>query len=423
MKNNEFYYAFNILMKVNFEGKKSNELLNEIRDNKKISYISEIVYGVLENRIYLDHIIKNSSKKFPNKKARTILQIGLYNIRFLNKKNYAIVNNLVEFTKGISRGDSGYINAILRRAIDDKSLWNIEETDKYKYLSIKYSTSLDIVRYLIDCYDFNFVEKLLESNNKNPVFSIRVNNLKCNKIKLVNMLSDRFILRESKISNNSLIVENPNSILETEAFKKGYFIIQSEASSLVCDILDPLENSEILDLCAAPGTKTSNICQITKNSSKIIANDISKSKNYLIEDNIKRLGLRNIKITNYDASEMIDEFKNRFDYVLCDLPCAGLGLMGRKPEIRYNRKLEDIIELSKLQRKILNNAVMYLKVGGILVFSTCSLGKLENEDNFKFINNKSFMKNIKIENNEYIELNAVDNHTDGFFMAKFIKQR
>lgn len=127
------------------------------------------------------------------------------------------------------------------------------------------------------------------------------------------------------------------------------------------EVLDPKENTKILDLCAAPGTKTSYLAEYTKNTAKIVANDLAKSKNKLILENIERLGLKNISLTNYDASSFVEEFKDEFDYVLVDAPCSGLGVVGRKPEIRYNRSKETIVRLANLQREILENALKYLK--------------------------------------------------------------
>ena len=187
------------------------------------------------------------------------------------------------------------------------------------------------------------------------------------------------------------------------------------------EILDPKENTKILDLCAAPGTKTSYIGEYTKNKADIIANDISKDKLPLIKENIDRLGLENIELTSFDASIFKKEYENAFDYVLVDAPCSGLGVMGRKPEIRYNRTMEDIKNLAKLQRDILDQAIKYLKKDGILVYSTCTVGNIENKDNFSYLSGKDDLNIIPIDGKDYIEyVNYIDK-TDGFFISKFKK--
>lgn len=174
-------------------------------------------------------------------------------------------------------------------------------------------------------------------------------------------------------------------------------------------------------MCAAPGTKTSFLAELCENSSKIIANDISFNKLSKINENIKRLNLKNIEITNFDATLLKEDYKEKFDYILCDLPCSGLGVMDRKPEIRYNRTMEDVKNLSKLQKNILDRAFLYLKQGGTLVFSTCTIGNIENKDNFTYLSKKKRLKNIKINEKEYIEFNSFEDDTDGFFITKFEK--
>jgi 16S rRNA (cytosine967-C5)-methyltransferase len=177
-----------------------------------------------------------------------------------------------------------------------------------------------------------------------------------------------------------------------------------------------------LDLCAAPGTKTTYIGEYTNDRAKIIANDISESKNHLIRENIERLKLNNIIITNFDAARLKEEYIEKFDYILCDAPCSGLGVMGKKPEIRYNRNIEDIKELSKLQRDILDSAVKYLKKGGFLVYSTCTLGYEENIKNFNYLMDMKELKNCPISGKKYLEYANHIDHTDGFFIAKFEKK-
>lgn len=423
----DFKLILDGLYKILYKNEKSTDIINEISKNvDDISYITKNIYGVLENKLYLEYILKKLSKIKLNKldkNVKIILLIGLYNIHFLDRKNYAIVNELVNLTKNVSFRSKSFVNAILRSFIRDEenlSKINIKNEDEYK--SIKYSMPLWIIKYLNDSYGKSYTDKFLKSLNKERNLSIRINKTKTDKEKLKKLLKDRsYILEDSKISDLSLIVKNPKGLAETEEFKKGLFTIQSEGSIKVCEILNPKKNSNILDMCAAPGTKTSYLAELCENSSKIIANDISFNKLSKINENIKRLNLKNIEITNFDATLLKEDYKEKFDYILCDLPCSGLGVMDRKPEIRYNRTMEDVKNLSKLQKNILDRAFLYLKPGGRLVFSTCTIGNIENKDNFTYLSKKKRLKNIKINAKEYIEYNSFEDETDGFFITKFEK--
>ena len=423
----DFKLILDGLYKILYKNEKSTDIINEISKNiEDISYITKNIYGVLENKLYLEYILKKLSKIKLNKldkNVRLILLIGLYNIHFLDRKNYAIVNELVNLTKKISFRSKAFVNAILRSFIrDEENLSRINIKDEDEYKSIKYSMPLWIIKYLNDSYGKAYTDKFLKSLNKEKNLSIRINKIKTNRDDLKKSLEEKsYIIEKSKISDFSLIVKNPKALASTEEFKNGLFTIQAEGSIKVCEILNPKKNSNILDICAAPGTKTSFLAELCENSSKIIANDLSFNKLSKIKENIKRLGLKNIEIKNFDASILKEEYKEKFDYILCDLPCSGLGVMDRKPEIRYNRTMEDLIKLSKLQKNILDKAFLYLKNGGILLFSTCTIGNIENLDNFTYLSKKKRLKNIKINGKEYIEYNTFEDETDGFFLTKFEK--
>lgn len=423
----DFKLILDGLYKILYKNEKSTDIINEISKNvEDISYITKNIYGILENKLYLEYILKKLSKIKLNKldkNVKIILLIGLYNIHFLDRKNYAIVNELVNLTNKVSFRSKSFVNAILRSFIrDEENLAKINIKNEDEYRSIKYSMPLWIIKYLNDSYGKAYTDNFLKSLNKERNLSIRINKTKTDKANLKKLLKDcGYILEDSKISDLSLIVKNPKGLASKDEFKKGLFTIQSEGSIKVCEILNPGENSNILDICAAPGTKTSFLAELCENSSKIIANDISFNKLSKINENIDRLDLKNIEITNFDASILKEEYKEKFDYILCDLPCSGLGVIDRKPEIRYNRTMEDVKNLSKLQKNILDKAFLYLKPGGKLVFSTCTIGNIENRDNFTYLSKKKRLKNIKINKKEYIEYNSFEDETDGFFITKFEK--
>ncbi len=419
--------AYNILYKVTNEEAKSNDEINKIVDQaSNLAFITKNVYGVLENKIYIDYMIRKLSTvrlKKIHPSVLVILEIGIYNIHFLNTKDYAIVNDLVDLTKKKNKRSSGFVNAILRNFIrDEEDIAKIKESDDIKSLSIRYSLPEELTRYIFENYGMDYSKNFLRYINNEQVISIRVNNLKTNKDSLRDLLIEKgFEIEDGHLSKNALKILNPAGLVNTSEFKEGLFTIQQEGSMKTVEILEPKENSKILDLCAAPGTKTSYIGEYTKNKADIIANDISKEKISLIKENIARLGLENIELTSCDASVFKKEYENTFDYVLVDAPCSGLGVMGRKPEIRYNRTMVDIKTLARLQRDILDQAIKYLKKEGILVYSTCTVGNIENKDNFSYLSGKDDLNIIPIDGKDYIEyVNYIDK-TDGFFISKFKK--
>lgn len=418
---------FNSLSNIVYKDKKSNDEINCLSDKaSNLSYITKVIYGVLENKIYLDYMIDKLSKiklKKIHKNVLLILEIGIYNIHFLETKDYATVDKLVDLTKKKNKRSAGFVNAILRNFIrNEKEISKIKISDDLKSLSVRYSMPYDITKYIFDNYGMDYTKEFLRYANKESKLSIRVNITKTNVESLKKDLeSIGYEVGESKISEHALIVTNPNGLVSTNLFENGLFTIQQEASMKTVEVLNPKHNSNILDICAAPGTKTTYIAEYTENTGKILANDISFNKLDLIMENINRLGLRNIELTNFDARVYKDEYKEKFDYILVDAPCSGLGVMARKPEIRYNRSLEDIRKLAELQREIITNAVKYLKVGGVLVYSTCTIGNIENKENFDYIKKMENMEVIPIDGKDYIEFVSFKENTDGFFISKFKK--
>ena len=418
---------FNSLSNIVYKDKKSNDEINYLSDKaSNLSYITKVIYGVLENKIYLDYMIDKLSKiklKKIHKNVLLILEIGIYNIHFLETKDYATVDKLVDLTKKKNKRSAGFVNAILRNFIRNEiEISKIKISDDLKSLSVRYSMPYDITKYIFDNYGMDYTKEFLRYANEESKLSIRVNTTKIDADSLKKDLeSIGYTVKDSKISKNALIVDNPNGLVSTNLFENGLFTIQQEASMKTVEVLNPQHNSNILDICAAPGTKTTYIAEYTENTGKILANDISFNKLDLILENINRLDLRNIELTNFDARVYKDGYKEKFDYILVDAPCSGLGVMARKPEIRYNRSLEDIKKLAELQREIITNAVKYLKVGGVLVYSTCTIGNIENKENFDYIKKMENMEVVPINGKNYIEFVSFKENTDGFFISKFKK--
>ncbi|MFM1538890.1 16S rRNA (cytosine(967)-C(5))-methyltransferase RsmB [Helcococcus bovis] len=419
--------AVTTLKEVIYNDSFSNEVIAlNIKRIDKIdhNFYRQLVYGVLENLYYLDHIIEKLSSiklKKIDKNIINILRIGIYELKFLNNENYASINEAVKLAKKFNFKSKNFVNAILRnfdRDVEQLSKVNIENVDE-RY-SIQYSVNIEIIKYIKKYYP-NYLE-IIESFNNVPSFSIRVNTMLISKMDLRRKLELLgFTIRESKISKDSLIVENAFNMTELDEFKNGLFTIQDQASILVSEVLNPSENSKVLDLCAAPGSKSTHLLQIMNDTGMIYSNDISKNKLNKIKENFERLKLKNYKIINFDATEYIEDFEGEFDYILVDAPCSGIGVIKRKPEIKLKKSLDEINALSKIQRNILSNAYKYLKKGGIIVYSTCTIGNVENVDIIdKFLNENNDMKIVKINDKDYIQL-LPDTDNDGFFICKMVK--
>lgn len=406
----------------------SNEIIAlNIKKLNKIdhNFYRQLVYGVIENLYYLDYIIgKISSVKLKkiDKNILNILRLGIYELRFLNNENYASINEAVKLSKKFNYKSKNFVNAILRnfdRDIENLSIVNIKDIDE-RY-SIQYSINIELIRYIKKYYD-NYLE-IIESFNKVPSFSIRVNTMLTSKEDLREILKLKgYIVDESKISKDSLIVENPSNMTDLEEFKNGLFTIQDQASILVSEILNPSENSNVLDLCAAPGSKSTHLLQIMNDKGLIYSNDISKNKLNKIKENFDRLKFKNYKIINFDATQVIENFEEKFDYILVDAPCSGIGVIKRKPEIKLKKTMDEINSLSLIQSSILSNAYKYLKKGGFIVYSTCTIGNVENLDIIdKFLNENNDMKIVEINGKNYIQL-LPDTDNDGFFICKIAKR-
>lgn len=383
----------------------------------------QLIYGVIENVKYIDYVIQKYSKMKLRKldeKVLNILRIAVYELKFLKSKKYAVINEAVNNTKKVNFKAKNMVNAILRNIDRDKNSFDINVKDNDEKLSIKYSVSLELVKYIKKNYD-NY-EKIIASFTDKSNLSIRVNTNQIEKKELKETLEKKgFSVLTSDLTNNALIIENPSGLFDISEFLEGKFTVQDEASILVSEILNPKKNSLVLDLCAAPGFKSTHLLQIMENQGKVVSNDISLNKMDKIKENFERLKLTNFEITNYDATEFINDFENKFDYILVDAPCSGLGVIKRKPEIKINRSIKDIKSLVKIQQDILHKSYKYLKSGGYIVYSTCTIGDLENKFVVNdFIKRNKDIKFVDINGSNYIEILPDSNH-DGFFICKMKK--
>lgn len=445
MTRNAREVALNMLIDIDEKGAYSNIALNKIgRENlSKLdeNFVREMVYGVVENRLYLDWVIKKFSK-IKLKKIEPIileiLRIGVYQVVLMDKiPDSAAVNESVKLAKKYSHsGSAKYVNGLLRNVSRNKdSIREIDLEDKKEYLRIKYSHPEWMINRWLGEFGEEFTEDLCRANNTRPKLNIRINTLKIKREQLKSILESKgYIVSNTNYASDGLIIENPQGIIDTEEFKDGFFIIQDESSMLVSQILDPKEGSLVLDLCSAPGGKTTHIAQKMNNHGKILARDIYEHKLKLVQENSNRLGIDIIKTEKFDSIELDENLIEKVDYALIDAPCTGLGMIRRRPEIKWNRTENDIANMSDIQYKILKNASKYLKPGGTLVYSTCSIEREENIDIInKFISENEDFKLVSVDNlldskenvstakDGYIELFPHIHGTDGFFVAKLLK--
>ena len=414
------------LFEIEKNGAYSNiELNNQINKNEPNSpaFVRELVYGVLENKIYLDYILDiliPSGLRQVKTSDITILRMGIYQIAFMNSvPEYAAVNESVSMAKKFCKGRDSFINGVLRGYIKKKDTIKLPKKDEdlVGYLSIKYSFLPWIVELWISQYGAEDAEKILCASNEKPNLTIRINQLKTDRSTLKKILIELgFSAIESTLSDKVLIVSG-SGILETQVYKDGLFSVQDEASVIAIETLGPKENEIVADVCAAPGGKSLAIAELMGNKGKIYSMDIYDHKLSLIEGEAKRLGISIINVLNHDGQIPEESLINKCNKVLVDGPCSGLGVIRKKPEIKYKTITDDGVALGEKQLQILSVASKYLLDGGTLLYSTCTINKIENESviehflninkNFDLVEKKQFLPNI--------------DGTDGFFICKMKK--
>jgi len=426
--------ALKILVKVNEENAYSNiildEYLNENREklNKKdINLISEIVYGTVTWRLTIDYIIQKYSKiklKKMSSWVLNILRMGVYQIIFLDKiPKSAAVNESVNLSKKYAYKSTGLINAILRKIekSDYEEIYIISEP--ISKLSKLYSMPEWLMEELLKEYSIQVVEKICKFSNEKPKITIRINTLKISQEEFINQLKEREIEYEEAEIKNFINLKNVKNIGQLDLFKDGFFTVQDLGAGKIGFVLNPKSNDTVLDACSAPGGKTTHLAELMNNKGEIIACDIHEHRIKLVEENANRLGINIIDTQIHDASILKEEYIEKFDKILLDVPCLGFGVMKRKPDIKWQRKKEDLEEISKIQFKILNVCSKYLKTGGELVYSTCSILKNENENIIRKwldVANVEKCNKYKI---EYEEKILPSEKSDGFYICKINKNK
>ena len=376
--------AINLISQVD-KGAYSNIALNETFktldiNSKEKTFITEIFYGVLRNKKFLDYIIERYTKEIKKEWIRNLLRISIYQITFMNSDNKGVVWEATELTKKkYGMTISKFINGTLRNYLRNKDT-ELKRLDDEKNYEVLYSIPKWFYDTLEKQYGDNNLKKAITSLKKIPYLSVRVNKLKYSEEKFEEFLKEKDIQIIKKV--DTVYYVNSGLIINSEEFKTGKIIAQDASSYLAAKNLGAMPNELVLDICAAPGGKTAVLAEEMKNSGEVIAIDVHQHKIKLIDTNMKKLGIDIVKAIVMDAKN-VNKQGRKFDKILVDVPCSGYGVIRKKPEILYSKNRENIEELAKLQLEILNSAADILKEGGELIYSTCTITDKENTNNIK----------------------------------------
>ncbi len=420
--------ALNTLYKIEIGEGYSNITLNkELTKAKALSkndkaLVSQLVYGVITWKLTLDTIIRRYSSIRLKKISSwiiNILRMGIYQICYLDKiPESAAVNESVKLAKKYGHEASAkFVNAILRKIEKNEieKLLDYIKEQKLTYeeeLSITTSHPLWLVEKLLEEFaDKDFVKGLLEANNQNPRIALRANRLKITRDNLVKLLIENGVDAESGNLSDSIFIIGYTNLDDSLC------VVQDEAAQLSVLKLNPKENDIVLDACSSPGGKTTYIAELMNNKGIVDAWDIHEHRVELVKNACQTQEVTIVNTSVMDASEYNENLKEKYDKILLDVPCSGLGVIRKKPDIKWSRNEEELKDIVVIQKEILNTCSKYLKVGGTLVYSTCTVLKEENENQVeKFLEEH---KDFRLE--EEIKLYPNINNTDGFYIARLTR--
>ena len=427
------YVAMKLISFVD-KGSYSNIVLNDAFKEfyltaKEKAFITEIFYGVLRNKNFLDYMIEKNTKVIKKEWIRNLLRISIYQLTFMSSDAKGVVWEATEIAKKHGIAISKFINGTLRNYLRNKDL-EIKKLHDEKNYEILYSIPQYFCDILEKQYGSENLNQAIISLKKIPYLSVRVNKLKYSEEEFEEFLKEKDIQIIKKV--DTVYYVNSGLIINSKEFKEGKIIAQDASSYLAAKNLGVKPNELVLDICAAPGGKTAVLAEEMKNKGEIIAIDIHQHKKKLIEENMKKLGIDIVKATVLDARN-VNKQGRKFDKILVDVPCSGYGVIRKKPEILYTKNRENVEELASLQLEILNSAADILKDGGELIYSTCTIISQENTENVeKFLNErKEFkVKALNIPENvsgeydklEGFSINYKEEIMDNFYIIKLVKE-
>lgn len=425
--NKELNISYEILKKVcidkSYVSIELNKHLNSAGD-VNTALITKIVYGVLEKDITLEYFIGEMVKKLPQPKILILLKMVAYVSKALRSiPPFALVNEIVTIAKTIDHHQSGFVNAVSKKLIgSDVRL--PDKKDKVKYLSVKFNYPEWVINELLKVHDMTFVESLI-SYESNTLTHIRINLSQISAHEFRQKLDELGIGYEDSYYDYTMYVDYAK-LLKTDF--TNFYIVQGLPSIIACNALGAT-SGRVLDICSAPGGKTAFLAQ--NNKLQIFANDIHAHRLELVKKYAKSLNLANIKYSIHDGTTVKNEWIDKFDYVLCDVPCSNLGVSRKKPDVFLNKSLSDVKTLAGIQYKILQTSARYVKSGGILLYSTCTILDDENKNVVKkFLkNNTDFqltpltIDNLNMTNeNDLYTFYPHLTKTEGFFIGRMTRK-
>ena len=423
--------SWEILLKVS-SGIYSDHALEKVLKNYEfnsldIAFITELAYGCIRYRkfldLWVDHTSKLSHIKQPPK-LRWLLHIGLYQLLKMDKIPFsAAISSTVEVAKKTDlKGLTGTVNAILRNAVRNIEKENVpkissDEIDRLSYLE---SLPLWLVNEIINWVGIKEAKNIVKAFNKKPSIDLRINSLKTDLNKFLNLLTERNINATviSQLSHGVALNSNPRSIKKLPGYSDGMWVVQDRSSQWVAPLLNPIKGEKILDACSAPGSKTTHLAELVNDDAEILAVDRSEKRLKILQSNLERLNIKSVKTLKADATSLIDIKPNLisyFDKILIDAPCSGIGTFARNPDSRWSLSKDKINQLVLLQERLLENIFPLLKKNGTLVYSTCTICPEENDLLIKRFLSKN--KEIKLDSERQI-LPRFDEPGDGFYAAK-----
>lgn len=396
-----------------------SQALNSV-DREVMPEVTKIIYGVLENNVRYDYYISKLVTEKPNNKLKIVIKLAMYALEYMDSiPDYAVINECVELTAEIGKKQlKGFVNATLKQYLSNKPEL---PKNRYERISVESSMPLWLVKSYCKQYGEDTAIQLMTAKLDEREH-IRANLRKLTHNDLRRLLDERGIEFSESLDGLGFYVRNSRNV--RDLFDLGLITMQSLSSMLVVKALSLKANSTVLDMCAAPGGKAIYMSE-TADNLEIVANELHPHRAELIQSYVERMDAKDIKVTVSDASQLNTEYIGKFDYVLCDVPCSGMGVIAKKPDILLNKTFDDILKLCELQYTLLNNAIEYLKPNGIVVYSTCTTLREENYNVIgRTLKERSDVAlevmDIPFENNGSIQLLPTDG-MDGFFIAKLRK--
>lgn len=423
--------SLEMLIEINEKGKYSHLVLRDVLDKyqyiskQERAFLTRLTEGTIEHQIELDYIIDSFSKTKVKKMKpliRNLIRMSVYQIKYMDSvPDSAVCNEAVKLSRKRGFGQlSGFVNGVLRNiARNISKIKYPEENDIKKYLSVKYSMPEWIIEQWIVDYGKEKTINILEGFYADKPITIRTNLTKCTPGQLKERLrSEGVKVKDISKLDYAFAISEFDYLTSLDSFNEGWFYVQDISSMMVAESCQVKAGDYVIDVCAAPGGKSTHIAEFLNGTGMVEARDLTEYKVSLIEDNIRRHELSNMKAIMWDATVPDADANNKADVLICDLPCSGLGVLGKKTDIKYKMSKEQETELAELQIKILDTVHSYLKDGGTLIYSTCTIDTLENEKNVQtFVKKHPEFKIVSM-----IQMYPGEIGSDGFFIAQLKKQ-